>query len=78
MSGGLSKRQEAHAVRIYGVAKEADWDITTKQIGAIIGLHRTQVGKIIRAKGWDVKHGLIGNSNRRRSGDPVEITEEIV
>lgn len=73
----LTRRQQAHAIRIYGVCKEAGWDITTRQISAITGINRATVGKVIRIKGWDVKHGLIENQNRPLSDDPVELDKQM-
>jgi len=51
----LSPLQEAHACRIWGIAKEHNWKITQKVVADILGLDYRNTRRIISAKGWNDK-----------------------
>lgn len=67
----LSKRNEAHAVRIWGVAKPLGWDITTAEIADELGLTASTVRKVVKAKGWNLPRG--DENSGRFSGGPRSI-----
>jgi len=56
----MTPRLEAHAIRIWGIAKPADWDVTVPQLSAILELDPAIIRRAIKAKGWE---------GRLRSGD---------
>jgi hypothetical protein len=48
----LSPRQEAHACRIWGIAKACNWQITQRAIAIELGMDFRAVSEVIKLKGW--------------------------
>ena len=51
----LSPRLEAHACRIWGIAREHDWKITQQAVADTLGIPKQTVSDVVIAKGWQPK-----------------------
>lgn len=68
-------RMEAHAVRIRGLIKASEGDISVTELADRLDIDRSTVGKIVKDRGWIVRKDQGGFEAQI---EPIEVTDEWV
>ena len=66
-------RMEAHAIRIRGLIKASEGDISVTELAERLDIDRSTVGKIVRDRGWSVRKDQGGFEAQV---EPLDVTVE--